>query len=217
MRFPDRTHAGQMLAERLQQYASRDDVLVLGIPRGGVPVAFEVARALHAPLDVFILRKLGVPWQEELAFGALASGGVRILEAETVDALGLTAEEIEEVAKREEAELQRRERVYRSNRPAPVVQGKVVLLVDDGIATGASMQAAITALRRLKPAKLVVAVPVASATTVKRLRKQVDELVVVDLPEAFYAVGQFYDDFRPTTDEEVVDLLERAAAALAQV
>jgi putative phosphoribosyl transferase len=212
MRFRDRTHAGQILAEKLRQYANRDDVLVLGIPRGGVPVAFEVARALHAPLDVFILRKLGVPWHEELAFGALASGGVRILEAETVDAFGLTTEEIEEVTKREAAELLRRERVYRTNRPPLIVEGKIVLLVDDGIATGASMQAAIAALRRLQPAKLVVAVPVAPAATAGRLRDLVDQLVVVDLPEAFYAVGQFYDDFRPTTDEEVVDLLDRAAA-----
>jgi putative phosphoribosyl transferase len=176
-----------------------------------------VAQALHAPLDVFVLRKLGVPWQEELAFGAVASGGVRVVEQETIDALGLTSEEIEAVVEREQSELRRRERAYRDDRPAPHVQGKTVLLVDDGIATGSSMLAAIAALRQLKPAKIVVAVPVAAASTTKRLRKIADEFVAVEAPATFYAVGQFYADFQPTSDEEVVNLLERASAAPARV
>jgi putative phosphoribosyl transferase len=217
MPFRDRIHAGQLLAQRLMQYANRDDVLVLAVPRGGVPVGFEVAQALHAPLEVFVLRKLGVPWQEELAFGAVASGGVRVVEQETIDALGLTSEEIEAVVEREQSELRRRERAYRDDRPAPHVQGKTVLLVDDGIATGSSMLAAIAALRQLKPAKIVVAVPVAAASTTKRLRKIADEFVAVEAPATFYAVGQFYADFQPTSDEEVVNLLERASAAPARV
>lgn len=216
MVFRDRTHAGQLLAGKLMQYANREDVLVLAVPRGGVPVGFEVARALGTPLDVFILRKVGVPWQEELAFGAVASGGVRVLEQETIEALGLSPEEIGEVVEREEAELRRRERVYRGNRPVPNIEGKIVLLVDDGIATGSSMLAAILAVRQLKPAKIVVAVPVAAASSCGRLRKHADELVAVDIPDAFYAVGQFYEDFQATTDEEVVDLLERASAASAR-
>lgn len=216
MPFRNRAHAGQLLAEKLMQYANRDDVLVLAVPRGGVPVGFEVAQALHAPLDVFVLRKLGAPWHEELGFGAVAPGGVRIMEQETIDALGLTPEEIEAVVEREESELRRRERVYRGERPAPNVKGKIVLLVDDGIATGSSMLAAIAALRQFKPAKIVIAVPVAAASTAKRLRKIVDEFVAVEAPAAFYAVGQFYADFQPTSDEEVVDLLERASATAAR-
>ncbi len=216
MPFRDRVHAGQLLAEKLMQYANRDGVLVLAVPRGGVPVGFEVAQALHAPLDVFVLRKLGAPWHEELGFGAVASGGVRIMEQETIDALGLTSEEIEAVVEREESELRRRERVYRGERPAPNVKGKIVVLVDDGIATGSSMLAAIAALRHFKPAKIVIAVPVAAASTAKRLRKIVDEFVAVEAPAAFYAVGQFYADFQPTSDEEVVDLLERASATAAR-
>lgn len=216
MPFRNRVHAGQLLAEKLMQYANREDVLVLAVPRGGVPVGFEVAQALHAPLDVFVLRKLGAPWHEELGFGAVASGGVRIMEQETIDALGLTPEEIEAVVEREESELRRRERVYRGERPAPNVKGKIVVLVDDGIATGSSMLAAIAALRHFKPAKIVIAVPVAAASTAKRLRKIVDEFVAVEAPAAFYAVGQFYADFQPTSDEEVVDLLERASATAAR-
>lgn len=216
MPFRDRVHAGQLLAEKLMQYANREGVLVLAVPRGGVPVGFEVAQALHAPLDVFVLRKLGAPWHEELGFGAVASGGVRIMEQETIDALGLTSEEIEAVVEREESELRRRERVYRGERPAPNVKGKIVVLVDDGIATGSSMLAAIAALRHFKPAKIVIAVPVAAASTAKRLRKIVDEFVAVEAPAAFYAVGQFYADFQPTSDEEVVDLLERASATAAR-
>lgn len=216
MLFRDRTHAGQLLAQKLTEYANREDVVVLSIPRGGVPVGFEVAQVLHAPLDVFVLRKLGVPWQEELGFGAVASGGARVVEQEMIDALGLTSEEIEAVVEREERELRRRERVYRGERPAPNVDGKIVVLVDDGIATGSSMLAAIAALRRLNPAKIVIAVPVAAASTTRRLRKVADELVAVETPAAFYAVGQFYADFQPTSDEEVVGLLERAAAAPAR-
>lgn len=216
MPFRDRVHAGQLLAQKLMDYANREGVLVLAVPRGGVPVGFEVARALHAPLDVFVLRKLGVPWQEELGFGAVASGGVRVVEQKMIEVLGLTSEEIEAVVEREESELRRRERVYRDDRPVPNVEGKIVLLVDDGIATGSSMLAAVAALRQLKPSKIVIAVPVAAASTTKRLRKIADEFVAVEAPHAFYAVGQFYGDFQPTTDEEVVDLLERASTARAR-
>jgi putative phosphoribosyl transferase len=193
----------------LGDYANRNDVIVLGIPRGGVPVAFEVAAALKAPLDVFISRKLGVPWQEELAFGAVASGGVRILDADIVEALGISDSEIERITATVKREVERRERAYRGGRPPLEVERFTVILVDDGIATGASMRAAIGALRQLKPARLVVAVPVAPVTTCNRLRREVDQLVCVHMPESFMAIGQFYEDFSQVTDAEVSDLLQR--------
>lgn len=211
MIFANRTEAGRKLALRLKQYANRGDVIVLGAPRGGVPVAFEVATELRAPLDVFMLRKLGVPGHEEFAFGAIASGGVRILDTDTVERLGLTNAVIERVTATEERELERRERAYRGGSPPLNVIGRTVILVDDGIATGASMRAAIRALRHMNPARIVIAVPVAPAATCKQLQAEVDELVCLEMPEPFFGVGQFYDDFSQVSDEEVKDLLDNAS------
>jgi putative phosphoribosyl transferase len=209
-RFRDRADAGRLLAERLSHYAGRDDVLVLGLPRGGVPVAAEVARALGAPLDVFLVRKLGLPGQEELAMGAIASGGARVLNEELVETLGIPEALIDAVAAREEEELRRRERLYRGERPPPEVEGKTVILVDDGLATGSSMRAAVAALRRLRPARIVVAVPTAPVSTCEELRPEVDELVCARTPQPFYAVGIWYENFNQTTDEEVRRLLADA-------
>ena len=212
MTFADRTEAGQKLARKLGKYAQRDDIAVLGIPRGGLPVAFEIATELGAPLDVFIARKLGVPGQEELAFGAVASGGVRYLDREIVESLGIAESDIARVTEQERKELERRENVYRGGRPAQKVEGRTAILVDDGIATGASMEAAIAALRQLRPARIVVAVPVAPQSTCKRLRPKVDDLVCLQAPELFYAIGQFYDDFSQLTDAEVIEMLHRSAS-----
>jgi len=216
MVFDNRTDAGRKLASQLEAYANRKDVIVLGIPRGGVPVAFEVAVLLNAPLDVLVSRKLGVPGQEELAFGAIASGGVRILDPEIVEAVGISDVEIEQITASVKKELERRERVYRGDRPPLKVEGSTVILVDDGIATGSSMRAAISALHQMKPARLVVAVPVAPHSTCNRLRREVDQLLCVYMPETFFAIGQFYDDFSQVTDEEVTDLLLRAERPAAQ-
>jgi len=210
MVFLNRTDAGQKLAHELRRYANRHDVIVLGIPRGGVPVAFEVAKALKAPLDIFLSRKLGVPGQEELAFGALATGGVRVLDRELIAELNISQGEIEEITETVGRELRRRERVYRGTRPPLEVERKTVILVDDGIATGSSILAAITALREMRPARLVVATPVAPLHTCNRLRAQVDDLVCVYAPEFFYAIGQFYEDFSQVADEEVTDLIHKA-------
>jgi len=210
--FADRADAGRQLARKLAGYAGRGDVVVLGIPRGGVAVAFEVAKALDAPLDVFLSRKLGAPGQEELAFGALASGGIRVLDEDLVRELGISSEVIERMTQAVKAELDRRERLFRDGHPVLDLGGKIVLLVDDGIATGSSTLAAIQTLRQMKPARLVLAVPVAPASTCKRLRQQVDELVCVHTPEHFYAIGQFYGNFSQVPDEEVVDLLRRGAS-----
>lgn len=215
MIFQDRTEAGQKLADALKHYAGRDDVIVLAIPRGGVTVAFEVARALRAPLDVFVLRKLGVPWQEELAFGAIAGGGVRVLDEEVVRIERLSPAQVEAVTAKEQRELERRERVYRGDRPPLDVQGRTVILVDDGIATGSSMRAGIAALKRMKPGRVVVAVPVAPPGTVERLRRTVDEFICLHEPEALYAVGQYYLDFSPVSDEEVTHLLRNAETSVA--
>lgn len=207
--FKDRQDAGRKLAERLHAYANRKDVIVLGIPRGGVPVAFEVARVLHAPLDIFLSRKLGVPGQEELAFGAVATGGTRVLDREIIEAVGISEEEIERITAKVKKELERREVLYRGQRPPLKVEGQTVLLIDDGIATGSSMLAAVQALRQMKPARVVVAVPVAPRSTCSRLRPQVDDLICVDTPEEFYAIGQFYGDFSQVADEEVIALLRQ--------
>jgi len=209
MIFTNREEAGVMLAQRLKDYANRKDVIVLGIPRGGVPVAFEIAEALGAPLDIFVARKLGVPGQEELAFGAIASGGVRVLNDEIVALVNISKLDIERATIREQREVERRERLYRGTRAPVNVCGRTVILVDDGIATGSSIRAAISALRHLKPAKLVVAAPVAPADTAKELLSEVDELVCVDTPRTFQAIGQFYDDFSQVADEEVAGLLRR--------
>lgn len=209
MIFANRSEGGRSLAWRLEKYADRDDVVVLAIPRGGVPVAFEVAQALHAPLDVFLLRKLGVPGHPEIAFGAIASGGVRVLDRQTLRGLRISQIDVGVVTAREQEELKRREFVYRGDRPPLSVAGKIVILVDDGIATGASMLAGIRAIRELRPARIIIAVPVAPPEACARLAYEVDEIVCVAMPEHFQAVGRFYDDFSQTGDKEVVDLLAR--------
>jgi predicted phosphoribosyltransferase len=209
MIFQDRVDAGRQLAAKLEQYAGRDDVIVLALPRGGVPVGFEVARALEAPLDVFLVRKLGVPGREELAMGAIASGGVRVVNEDIVRELKIPQRWLDLAAADELAELRRREVAYRGERPAPDVRGKTVILVDDGLATGASMKAAVAALRQMGPARIVVAVPVGAAQTCTELRGQADEVVCVETPDPFYAVGSWYRDFSQTTDQEVRELLGR--------
>jgi predicted phosphoribosyltransferase len=216
MLYRDRFDAGRRLAERLTEYAGRDDVLVLALPRGGVPVASEVARALRAPLDVFLVRKLGVPGQEELAMGAIASGGVRVLNEEVVRALEVTPEELAEASSRERRELERREAAYRAGRPSPEVRGRTVILVDDGLATGSTMRAAVAALRRRQPARIVVAVPVGAADTCADLAEAADEVVCVRSPRPFLSVGSWYDDFRQTSDAEVSGLLQSAAEPASQ-
>jgi putative phosphoribosyl transferase len=211
----DRTAAGRLLAARLEKYADQPDVIVLALPRGGVPVAYEVAKALHAPMDVFIVRKLGVPEHEELAMGAVASGGVRVLNDQVVAGLGIPEYVIDAVANWETEELKRRERLYRGDRPPPDVRGKTGILVDDGLATGSTMLAAVRALRQQGPARIVVAVPVAAPDTCELLKAYVDEVVCAATPEPFYAVGFWYRDFSQTTDEEVRELLGRSAAEVA--
>jgi predicted phosphoribosyltransferase len=209
-RFRNRTEAGRLLAAKLTQYANRPDVLVLALPRGGVPVAYEVARSLGAPLDVFIVRKLGVPGYEELAMGAVATGGVRVLNEQVVAGLGIPEYVIEAVAAWEQEELTRRERLYRGDRPAPEVTGRTVILVDDGLATGATMHAAIKALRQQEPVGIVVAVPTASPETCEQMRMDVDDVICAITPEPFYSVGLWYEDFSQTMDEEVRELLARS-------
>ena len=212
-RFRDRREAGQVLARELTAYAGRPDVVVLALPRGGVPVAYEVARALGAPLDVFVVRKLGVPGHEELAMGAVATGGVRVLNEQVVRALGIPPDLLDMVAARQLQELARRERLYRGEQPPPDVKGRTVILVDDGLATGATMRAALAALRQQQPARRVVAVPTAAPQTCDELRTEADDVVCATTPEPFDAVGFWYEDFSQTTDDEVRELLERAARA----
>jgi len=209
MIFADRAEAGRSLAWRLQKYGNRHDVVVLAVPRGGVPVAFEVADMLRAPLDVFLLRKLGVPGHEEVAFGAIASGGVRVLNPQVLRTLAINSSKIEAITAEAEQELKRQEAVYRNGEPPLSVGGKIAILIDDGIATGASLLAGIRALQQLRPAKIVVAVPVAPAPVAQRLAYEVDEMVCVATPEPFGAVGWFYDDFSQVEHEEVIELLVR--------
>ncbi|WP_406698936.1 phosphoribosyltransferase [Singulisphaera sp. Ch08] len=205
--FQDRYDAGRQLVGKLAHYAGRLDVVVLALPRGGVPVAYEVARALDAPLEVFLVRKLGVPGQQELAMGAIATGGVRLLNEEVVRRHQIPAEVIDRVTKLEREELERRELAYRGNRPVPEVHGKTVLLIDDGLATGATMRAAVAALRQLRPARTVVAVPIAASSVCEEFQDEVDEVICARTPEPFYAVGLWYENFSQTSDEEVCDLL----------
>lgn len=210
-RFRDRAEAGRLLATKLAAYANRPDVLMLALPRGGVPVAFEVARALRVPLDVIIVRKLGVPGEKELAMGAIASGGGCVLNNNVVQRLGIPEAVIHTVAVSEHRELERRERLYRAARPACEVQGRIVILVDDGMATGATMRAAVAAVREQHPKGIVIAVPTVASATCQELAAQVDELVAIIRPKAFFAVGFWYENFSQTSDEEVRDLLEQAA------
>ncbi|MCL6509070.1 MAG: phosphoribosyltransferase [Anaerolineae bacterium] len=210
LRFRDRSQAGRLLARRLQRYAGRDDVVVLALPRGGVPVAYEIARALKAPMDVFVVRKLGVPGEEELAMGAIASGGVRVLSHELIAELGLTDEDVERVTARELAELNQRERVFRGDRPFPNLEGRVVILVDDGIATGATMRAAIRAVRAHRPARVSVAVPVGAPQALEALQDEADELICLLTPDLLMGIGAWYEDFAQLKDAEVIAYLQRA-------
>jgi putative phosphoribosyl transferase len=206
--FRDRVQAGQFLSRKLKAYADRTGVIVLALPRGGVPVALEVARLLHAPLDVFLVRKLGTPGQEELAMGAIASGGIRVLNDEVVESLRVPEHVIDLVTARELRELARRERLYREGRPPLDVTDRTVILVDDGLATGSTMRAAVAALRQAKPTRIVVAVPLAAAPTYRDLRGEVEELVCLHTPEPFYSVGFWYEDFSQTSDEDIREMLE---------
>ena len=210
MIYRDRIDAGKQLASRLADYANRDDVLVLALPRGGVPVAYEVAKALPAPLDIFLVRKLGVPGHEELAMGAIATGGVRVVNDDVVNYLRIPDDVIDAVADKELSELERRERAYRGTRPEPNVQGKTVILVDDGLATGSTMRAAAAALRQQNPARIVVAVPVSATQTCDEYRMGVDEIICAKTPEPFMGVGMWYLDFSQTSDEEVREILARS-------
>jgi putative phosphoribosyl transferase len=206
-RFSDRAEAGRLLAERLLEYGGRDDVVILALPRGGVPVGRELARALAAPLDVFLVRKLGLPGQEELAMGAIASSGARVINEQLVAQLGLSADVIDRVAERERIELERREQLYRGERPPPDVRGRVVILVDDGLATGSTMRAAVTALRAQEPARIIAAIPAGPPESCATLSREVDEAVCLIQPQPFYAVGLWYRDFAEITDDDVRRLL----------
>lgn len=211
MIYQNRAEAGKELAKHLKEYANREDVLVLALPRGGVPVAFEVANGLHAPLDIFLVRKLGVPGHEELAMGAIATGGVRVLNEDVVGYLDIPSDVIDAVASDEERELDRRQQLYRGNRPPPDVRARTIILIDDGLATGSTMRAAAKALRKQQPARVVVAVPVSAPETCDEFRMEVDEIICAAMPEPFQGVGLWYEDFSQTTDQEVRDLLEKSA------
>ncbi|MBF6647475.1 phosphoribosyltransferase [Methylobacter sp. BlB1] len=206
--FEDRAYAGRLLGQALAKYANRPDVIVLALPRGGVPVGFEAAQAINASLDIMLVRKLGTPGHEELAMGAIASGGMTVFNADLVSRLHIGPELMEAAIKREQQELQRREQAYRGNHPLPVVENRHVILVDDGLATGASMRAAVAALRQRNPASVIVAIPVAPPDTVAMLKEEADEVICLAMPEPFSAVGRWYRDFSQTTDEDVKSLLE---------
>jgi putative phosphoribosyl transferase len=208
--FRDRKEAGELLARELTRYADRTDVLVLGLPRGGVPVAFEVALNLHAPLDVFTVRKLGVPGHRELAMGAIATGDVRVINEEVVEQLGLSQLTIDAIAAEEQIELARRELAYRNHETSPAICGKTVILVDDGIATGSTMRAAVRAVRQQMPARVIVATPTAARSSYAELEREADEVIALMIPESFYAVGRWYENFSQTTDEEVRRLVAKA-------
>lgn len=208
--FNDRTDAGKILSERLSEYANREDVLILALPRGGVPVAFEVAKELNLKMDIFIVRKLGVPGNEELAMGAIASGNIRVLNEDVIRSFRIPQKAIDEATANELEELERRERIYRKNRPVPKISGSTVILIDDGLATGATMRAAVAAVKTKNPEKVIIAVPVAAPDTCSDFGSEVDEVMCVATPEPFYGVGAWYEDFSQTTDKEVCDLLDRA-------
>jgi predicted phosphoribosyltransferase len=208
--FDDRMQAGQRLAQTLHHYAGRDDVLVLALPRGGVPVGFEIANAIGAPLDVIIVRKLGTPGREELAMGAIASGGIQVLNPDVVASLRIPQEIVQRVVAREQQELERRNHAYRGERPFPEMKGRYLIVVDDGLATGATMRAAVAALRAKAPARITVAVPVAPPDTVEQLRREADEVICLETPEPFFGVGRWYRNFPQTSDQEVEDLLARS-------
>jgi putative phosphoribosyl transferase len=212
--FHDRAEAGRLLAEKLTAYANRQDIRILALPRGGVPVAFEIAKALRAPLDVFLVRKLGVPGHEELAMGAIASGGVVVHNDEVIGSLDISSQEIDTVVAREQQELERREHLYRGDRPFPDLHGRTVILVDDGLATGATMRAAVVAVRQHRPAHSVIAVPIAAPDTCEALSTQVDEIICAMTPDPMYAVGLWYEHFDQTTDDEVRELLAQARGQL---
>jgi predicted phosphoribosyltransferase len=216
-RFQDRHEAGQLLARQLQPYKGREDVIVFALPRGGVPVGYEIARELSVPLDVFVVRKLGVPWQPELAMGAIAGDGIEVLNGDVVTGYNIPPHVIRSVAEREGNELKRRLLQYRGDRPFPDVTGKIAILVDDGLATGSTMKAAVRAVRQKHPASVVVAVPVAAVDTCRELRREVDDIVCLHTPPEFSAVGLWYDDFSQTTDEEVRHLLGQMAIAQSPV
>ena len=210
MQFRDRDEAGALLAARLMAYANKPDVIVLALPRGGVPVGAQVAKKLKVPLDVFVVRKLGLPGHEELAMGAIASGGVRVLNREVIDQFAIPESILEQTGQAELRELTRREKVYREDRPAPAVEGRTIILVDDGIATGSTMRAAITALRMLRAGRVIVATPIAAMSTAEEMQLEVDEFFAALTPPDFGGVGEWYDDFSQTTDEEVRQLLRKA-------
>ncbi len=209
--FHDRSEAGRILAHHLEKHKNAPDVLVLALPRGGVPVAYEIARALNAPLDIFLVRKLGVPGQEEVAIGAIATGGIRVLNQDLIQQLNIPRYAVDAITALEQQELERGQQVYRGDRPAPVVRGRTVIVVDDGLATGSTMTAALAALRQQQPARLVVAVPTAPPETCDRLRAYADEVICAVTPDPFRSVGSWYRGFDQTTDDEVRDLLTRAA------
>lgn len=210
MRFKNREDAGRKLANKLLKYTHRNDVIILALPRGGVPVAYEVAKKLKVPMDVFLVRKLGVPGQEELAMGAIASGGVEVLNKDIVQSIGISRNTIDKVAEKEHKELERREKYYRGDRPKPEIKGKHVMLIDDGLATGASMRSAVRAVRSWNPAEVIVAVPTSAPDTCELFEYEADKIICLSTPEPFYGVGAWYEDFSQTTDEEVSDLLEKA-------
>jgi len=214
--FRDRIEAGQCLAEQLAHFSNRKDVVVLGLPRGGIPVAFEIAKALNVTLDVFLVRKLGVPWQKELAMGAIAMGDVQVLNNDIIQDLGIPMDSVAQVAEKEREELERRNVLYRQNQQAPDLSKRTVILVDDGVATGATIHAAISAIKQLDCESIIIAVPVAPPETVDLLNSEVDEVYCLETPIQFFAIGSWYEDFTQTTDEEVCDLLARSRQSLGQ-
>lgn len=210
-RFTNRTEAGKLLADALSGYAGRRDILILALPRGGVPVAYEVANALSAPMDLWLVRKLGVPGQEELALGALAGKNIRVLNYDIIDLLNIDETIIDTIVAREQTELERRNRLYRQGKPPPAIEGKTIIIIDDGLATGATMRVAISSLRQAGAAWIIAAVPVGAVSPCGKIEEEADELICLHTPEPFYGVGQWYNDFSQTSDDEVLALLNNAA------